>query len=198
MKTAPRSRPSGRKASSFARGVRRVISIVALAGAIAVCSVGCAAGGTGPLKIGGDGSSLLCISAGPEESVVYGDVASLADDVEDPVALDSFDMEGAGGTEFYVLPMEGMTSQGAFRASEPPEVWKQRQRAEGYVIEPGGSANIVVVFPQRGDSEIDAGPLDIAYHVEGGRAYKTSASTRVIVNSTCTDVEAGAPEGDSR
>lgn len=161
---------------------RRLKHFVALLGAVVACSAGCAAGG-GPLEA--ESSAEVCISSGPGESVAYGEMVVLPEHADEAVVLDALEKEGAEGAEFYILPLDGTTSQGSFSLDDPPEVWEQRQPAEGYVIHPGDSANIVAVFPPLGGSEIDSTELDIGYHEQSGRTYEVSSSMRVAVKSAC-------------
>lgn len=162
--------------------MNRALVLVGMLATVMIGAVGCAAG-VGPLEA--NNSAQLCISSGPEESVAYGEMVALPDDADETVVLDSLEKKGAADADFYVLPMEGTTSQGAFSLDDPPKVWEQRQRAEGYAIGPGESANIVAVFPPLGGSEIDSTELVIGYHEQSGRTYEATSSMRVKVKSAC-------------
>lgn len=162
--------------------MNRALGLLGIVTTVMIASVGCAAG-VGPLEPNGSGQ--LCISSGPDESVAYGELVDLPGDVDETVVLDSLETVGAAGADFYVLPMEGTTSQGTFSLDDPPKVWEQRQRAEGYAIDPGESANIMAVFPPLGGSEIDVTELVIAYHEQSGRTYEVTSSLRVKVKSAC-------------
>ncbi|MGO1256156.1 MAG: hypothetical protein ACTIJN_09515 [Microbacterium gubbeenense] len=162
--------------------MNRALGLLGIIATVMIASVGCAAG-VGPLEPNGSGQ--LCISSGPDESVAYGELVDLPGDVDETVVLDSLETVGAAGADFYVLPMEGTTSQGTFSLDDPPKVWEQRQRAEGYAIDPGESANIMAVFPPLGGSEIDVTELVIGYHEQSGRTYEVTSSLRVKVKSAC-------------
>ncbi len=149
---------------------------------------GCSQGGTdGPMQIGGEDASAVCVPAAPGSLYGVGDVFSVAEgrtirvtsaSLSDPIGLELADIR-------YRLVTEDHVPFGSFDVEGNPEIWDDYDDLIGASFEGDGYVNVVAILERSADGgDARAESIEFEYESNGHR-FMTRTTTRIALRTSC-------------
>lgn len=157
----------------------RFLRAAALTTLVAASVTGCAS----PVVMGGSPGEI-CLPARAGESIVYGEVATLAAgaDSRTLAGAELVDAEGIEVVEAVAVPMTDGTAIASMSLDEPDAVWERRVPLDGAVL--GDEPVNVAVELRRTAEPSTARALRILYR-DGPVVRSTEGTTTILLADSC-------------